>query len=202
MNHVKRIHPLDMESDACCWTCNKPFTKRQLLYQHYSTVQHQINCKRFKEGEIPQNTEDTVEKNPIKRCNKKEVRSTYRSRLFERTVKHHPYARKPRSSLRSTPAIIPLEPVMLLADPRTDPKVSFLDLVDLEEIKEIEENLQITELLQQLKEELISSNRMTTDAENEDKIETSVIQKLDTSRPQELQAEEKDSSTRYPVNEK
>ena len=55
--------------------------------------------------------------------------------------------RKPRSSLRSTPAIIPLEPVIPLADPRTDPKVGFLDLVDLEEIQKIEESLQITELL-------------------------------------------------------
>ena len=36
---MKRLHPLDMESDARCWTCNKPFTKRQLLYQHFSTVQ-------------------------------------------------------------------------------------------------------------------------------------------------------------------
>ena len=52
-NHMKRLHPLDMESDACCWTCNKPFTKRQLLYQHFSTVQHQINCKKLQEGEIP-----------------------------------------------------------------------------------------------------------------------------------------------------
>ena len=52
-NQMKRIHPLDMDSDARCWTCNKPFTKRQMLYQHFSTVQHQINCKKFHQGEMP-----------------------------------------------------------------------------------------------------------------------------------------------------
>ena len=158
-----------MESDAHCWTCNKPFTKRQMLYQHFSTVQHQINCKRLREGEIPQNTETTMEKKPIKRCEKKEVRSTYRSRLFERRVNHHPYVRKPRCSLRSTSAIIPLKPVMPLADPRTNLKVSFLDLVDLEIIEIIEENLKITELFQQLKEEENSSRQTSRDAEEEDR---------------------------------
>ena len=56
-NHMKRIHPLDMESDARCWTCNKPFTKRQMLYQHFSTVQHQINCKKSHQGEMPEEEE-------------------------------------------------------------------------------------------------------------------------------------------------
>ena len=98
--------------------------------------------------------------------------------------------RKPRSSLRSTPAIIPLEPVMPLADPRTDPKVSFLDLVDQKEIQEIEENLQITELLQQLKEEANPSKQITSDAEMKEKTENNEIQKPCTSRPSDLQVED------------
>ena len=201
MNHMKRIHPHDMASDVCCWTCNKPFTKRQMLYQHFSTVQHQINCRRFREGEIPQNTEDTSRKKPIEKYEKKEVRSTYRSKLFERTVNHHPYVRKPRCSLRSTQTVIPLKPVMPLADPRTDPKVSFLDLVDLEEIQEIKENLKITELLQQLKEEVNSSKQTTLDAETEEKTEISGIQKPRTSRPSDLQAQDTNISTKDPDKE-
>ena len=43
---------------------------------------------------------------------------------------------------------------------------------------------------------------MATDTELEDKTETSVIQKPDISRPQEVQAEGKDSPTRYPDNTK
>ena len=66
-NHIKRLHPLDIKSDARCWTCNKPFTKRQLLYQHFSTVQHQINCKKLQEGEIPKIEEKAEEIQPTKR---------------------------------------------------------------------------------------------------------------------------------------
>ena len=53
MNHMHRKHPLDLDSDVHCWTHNKPFTKRQLLYQHYETVLHQLNYKKLNEGEKP-----------------------------------------------------------------------------------------------------------------------------------------------------
>ena len=43
---------------------------------------------------------------------------------------------KPLYSLRSIPAIIPLEPTCPQADPRNDPKVTFMDLVEDE--KEVE----------------------------------------------------------------
>ena len=43
---------------------------------------------------------------------------------------------------------------------------------------------------------------MTTDAEMKDKTETNVIQKPNRSRPQELQSEENDGSTRHPDKEK
>ena len=171
---------------SLCFFVNKPFTKRQMLYQHFSTVQHQINCKSVKEGEIPEKTDIAAEKKPIKRCEKKPVRSTYRSRLFEKTINPHTHMRK--SSFRSTLAIIPLEPVMSLADPRADPKVSFLDLIDLEEIEEIEENLKIKEILQQSKEEENLSQQTSYDAETAKKTETSEIQKPGTSRPSHLQA--------------
>ena len=51
---------------------------------------------------------------------------------MERPIRIHPYVRKPIATLRSTSAIIPLEAIMPQADPRTDPKVSFLDLIEIE----------------------------------------------------------------------
>ena len=126
LNHMKRIHPLDMESDARCWTCNKAFTRRQLLYQHYSTVLHQLNCKKHNEGEIPEKEEETPHSG---RSTLKQAK-TYRKQLMERSVRFQPYKKKPLCSLRSTPAIIPLEPTCPQADPRTDPKVTFMDLVE------------------------------------------------------------------------
>ena len=52
---------------------------------------------------------------------------------MERSIRFQPYKKKPLCSLRSTPAIIPLEPTCPQADPRTDPKVTFMDLVEDEE---------------------------------------------------------------------
>ena len=131
-SHMKRLHPLDMESDAHCWTCNKSFTKRQLLYQHFSTVQHQINCKKLQEGEIPENEEKSAETKPIGRNTGNKEKTAYRRRLMERPIRIHPYVRKPISNLRSSPAIIPLEATIPQADQRTYPKVSFLDLIEIE----------------------------------------------------------------------
>ena len=141
-NHMKRLHPPDMESNARCWTCNKPFTKRQLLYQHFSTVQHQINCKKLQEGEIPEIEEKPEEIKPIRRNTENKGKTAYRRRLMERPIRIHPYVRKPISTLRSSPAIIPLEATMPQADPRTDPKVSFLDLIEIE--AEIEDTSRLT----------------------------------------------------------
>ena len=109
LNHMKRMHPLDMESDARCWTCNKAFTKRQLLYQHYSTVLHQLNCKKHNEGETPEEEEKLRESPHNGRSTLKQAKS-YRKSLMERPVRFHPYKKKPLCSLRSTPTIIPLEP--------------------------------------------------------------------------------------------
>ena len=131
LNHMKRMYPLDMESDARCWTCNKAFTKRQLLYQHYSTVLHQLNCKKYNEGEIPEKEEKLKESPHSGRSTLKQAKS-YRKQLMERTLRFQPYMKKPLCSLRITPAIIPLEPTCPQADPRTDPKVTFMDLVEEE----------------------------------------------------------------------
>ena len=185
---------------SLCFFVNKPFTKRQMLYQHFSTVQHQINCKSVKEGEIPEKTDIAARKeSQSKDVRKNQLDLPYRSRLFEKTINPHTHMRK--SSFRSTLAIIPLEPVMSLADPRADPKVSFLDLIDLEEIEEIEENLKIKEILQQSKEEENPSQQTSYDAETAKKTETSEIQKPGTSRPSHLQVQDARTSTSIPDTE-
>ena len=198
-NHMERIHPLDMESDARCWTCNKPFTKRQMLYQHFSTVQHQINCKKFHQGEMPEEEEKTKEIEAIGRNSGINRKSAYRRRLMERPIRAHPYARKPESSLRSTPAIIPLEATMPQADPRTDPKVSFLDLIEIEE--EINEDVKTTK--ETCKEELqskIEVRKIQEFEETEDNPETSQIQKQPRSRPDTPQVQAAQAAETTPIN--
>ena len=147
-----------MENDARCWTCNKAFTRRQLLYQHYSTVLHQLNCKKHNEGEIPEKEEKLIESSNSGRSTSKQAKS-YRKQLMEKSVRYQPYKMKPLYSLRSTPAIIPLEPTCPQADPRTDPKVTFLDLVEDE--KEAEKH---TDPPQSIEE------RNTTEESNIDEI--------------------------------
>ena len=183
-NHMKRLHPLDIESDACYWTCNKPFTKRQMLYQHFSTVQHQINCRKLQQGEIPKIEEKSKEMQHIGRNTENNGKSAYRRRLMERPIRTHPYVRKPVSTLRSSPAIIPLEATMPQADPRTDSKVSFLDLIDIE--SEIDETVKtIGDTLKEDKIDVqskIEVGKILQSEESEDNTETSEIQKQNTSR--------------------
>ena len=58
--------------------------------------------------------------------------------------------------------------------------------------------LKITELLQQSKEEVNLSQQASLDAEIEEKIEISEIQKLCTSRPTYPQVQDTNTSTRDP----
>ena len=185
---MKRLHPLDMESDACCWTCNKPFAKRQMLYQHFSTVQHQINCRKLQQGEIPEIEENSIETQHSTRNTENKEKSAYRRRLFERPIRMHLYVRKPVSTLRSSPAIIPLEATMPQADPRTDPKVIFLDLIEIE--IEIEDTMKIIgDPLKEDKTDVelkIEVRRTPPRRECEDNTETTKIQKQNTSRSEIL----------------
>ena len=109
---------------------------------------------------------------------------------MERPIRMHPYVRKPISTLRSSPAIIPLKATMPQADPRTDPKVSFLDLIEIE--AEIEDTSRSTrDTLKEAKtgEELkteVEEDSQTT--KHEDNPETVQIQKQNTSQSELLQA--------------
>ena len=109
---------------------------------------------------------------------------------MERPIRIHPYVRKPISNLRYTPAIISLEATMPQADPRTDPKVSFLDLIEIEE--EIEDTSRsTTDSLNEAKtgeESKIELEEDSQTTEYEDNAETPQIQKQNTSRSEMLQA--------------
>ena len=109
---------------------------------------------------------------------------------MERPIRIHPYVRKPISNLRSTPAIIPLEATMPQADPRTDPKVSFLHLIEIEE--EIEDTSRsTTDSLNGAKTGEESKTEVEKDSqttEYEDNPKTPQIQKQNTSRSEMLQA--------------
>ena len=44
VNHMKIKHPLDSPSGLTCYTCNKMFTQRDLIENHFKTFKHQLEC--------------------------------------------------------------------------------------------------------------------------------------------------------------
>ena len=56
MAHMIRIHPLDSPSGLTCYTCNKLFTNRDLIENHYKTVRHQLECKKLRQMEEVEKT--------------------------------------------------------------------------------------------------------------------------------------------------
>ena len=50
-NHMQKKHPLDVNSGLTCYTCNKIFSKRDLIENHFKTVKHQLECRRLKKEE-------------------------------------------------------------------------------------------------------------------------------------------------------
>ena len=119
---------------------------------------------------------------------------------MERPIRLHPYEKKPISTLRSTPAIIPLKATMPQADPRRDPKVSFLDLIDIE--AEIEDTFKITEnTLKEDKTDVEVKIQVEEDSqkkENEDNPQTPQIQIQNTSRSRILQVQSTTPQRNYP----
>ena len=185
LNHMKRVHPLDMDSEARCWTCNKAFTRRQLLYQHYSTVLHQLNCKKHNEGETPEKIEESAHSG---RSTLKQAK-TYRKQLMERSIRFQPYKNKPLCSLRSTPAIIPLEPTCPQADPRTDPKVTFMDLVeDDSENTTPPQLIELSKTTEEQKLEQKSDGILPTERDTDKDTQSVKSTKIYPQKPQEAQS--------------
>ena len=99
--HMQKIHPLDLTSGLTCYTCNKIFTQRDLIENHYKTVRHQIECRKYMEEERVERTSRNYQKNLMKMNN----------------FKHRPYTEK-KTEFRSTPVEIPLKSSIALPDPR------------------------------------------------------------------------------------
>ena len=132
-NHMNRLHPLDVKSGLHCFTCNKGFTKREVLHQHYQTVRHQINCKKLQEPEVEDKSENPPSniREAIQQCKQPTRKRPYRSLLMERMPpKMMKIQKTPVKYLRTEPAIIPLESIVAQSDPRKALNVSFTDLVD------------------------------------------------------------------------
>ena len=129
MNHRKRRHPLDLESGWHCWTYNIPFTKTQLLYQHYQTVLHQINCKKITEGEIPEKSTENKEAPLVKDHKNQQIEG-----LTEQERKNHtlPLQEKRQKLLKNWSCNNSLKnSTMPQTDQRRDPIISFIDASDL-----------------------------------------------------------------------
>ena len=100
--HMKKIHPLDLTSGLSCYTCNKTFTKRDLIENHFKTVKHQLECKKlFEEEKREQNCQ------------------IYRKLLMKMdNSKTRPISVKTWDLNRKIPLNIPLESTSKLEDPR------------------------------------------------------------------------------------
>ena len=105
MAHMNRIHPLDSPSGLVCYTCNKLFTNRDLIENHYKTVKHQLECKKMREME------------QVEITNQEEETKKYRNNLLEITHFKAPEYR-PRTWNDDKTKKIPLESEETLEDPR------------------------------------------------------------------------------------
>ena len=84
MSHMNKIHPLDSPSGLTCYTCNKLFTNRDLIENHYKTVKHQLECKKIRSME------------QVKKTNPEAEIKKYRKNLLEITHFKVPEYRKRR----------------------------------------------------------------------------------------------------------
>ena len=102
-NHMQKKHPLDVNSGLTCYTCNKIFSKRDLIENHFKTVKHQLECRRLKKEEKAEIAK--IEEN------------TYRKKLYKLdNFTSRPY--KPRNWTSTDTLNIPLESKIPLQDPR------------------------------------------------------------------------------------
>ena len=105
MAHMNRIHPYDSASSLTCYTCNKLFTNRDLIENHYKTVRHQLECKKLKQME------------EVKKTTPEAETKQYRKSLFKIAHFRAPEYR-PRSWKLEETKKIPLESLETLPDPR------------------------------------------------------------------------------------
>ena len=105
MCHINRKHYLDTSSGLTCYTCNKNFTQRDLIENHYKTVKHQLECKKLREEEV------------VERTLLEENKEDYRHQLLKmNNFRARPYIPRTWQSIETL--IIPLECNENLQDPR------------------------------------------------------------------------------------
>ena len=105
MCHINRKHHLDAPSRLTCYTCNKNFTQRDLIENHYKTVKHQLECKKLREEEV-------VEMTLLEEKN-----DEYKHKLLKmNNFRARPYT--PRTWQSMETLIIPLECNETQQDPR------------------------------------------------------------------------------------
>ena len=145
LNHIHRKHNLEKPSGLECWTCRKQFSYEDLLNQHFKLVLHQINCRKVQNEEMsempPKSITEIIQEH--KESKWKRPKSP-RFRLYERPIisSIQPKRRKmktPVKYLRKDTAIIPIDTVAPQADPRTEPIMSWTDLIEEEENEEKDE---------------------------------------------------------------
>ena len=120
MAHMNRKHPLDSPNGLTCYTCNKLFTQRDLIENHFKTVKHQLECRKLQKLDL---VENTGQDEGIRR---------YIRRLLERndfTVTKY----QPRTWDIETTVEIPLESITPLQDPRKHTCKHPLDTQNTEE---------------------------------------------------------------------
>ena len=99
---MQKTHPLDLTSGLSCYTCNKTFTKRDLIENHFKTVRHQLECRKLME-------EERLEQN----C------QNYRKSLMKmNNFQPRPYKARSWDFNRKGPLKIPLKSDTDLPDPR------------------------------------------------------------------------------------
>ena len=122
MCHINRIHHLDAPSGLTCYTCNKNFTQRDMIENHFKTVRHQLECKKLREEEVVERT--LVEDN----------RDEYRQNLLKmNNFKARPYTPRTWQSIETL--LIPLEVKETLQDPRINTRKHALSIQNEEEPK-------------------------------------------------------------------
>ena len=100
--HIQKMHQLDVDSGLSCFSCNKMFSKRDLIENHFKTVKHQLECKRLLES-------DKVEMTTFE----------YRRKLFQmNNFGYRPYRKRRWESDETLPIPLEKEQNCEVMDPR------------------------------------------------------------------------------------
>ena len=129
--HIKKKHVLDTDSGLHHFTCNKVFTKRDLIDNHHETMAHQLECRKLK-------LEEEVKMTKIKED------LEYRRRLFEMN-NFKPRPCTPGTWKTEATVIIPSNSKEDLQDPRRKPTKCMIP-----SISEIPEMCKKTEIIEDL----------------------------------------------------